>query len=343
MSGERKGRVLLHLAGLLLAVGLATAIALGGWLHWTLAPIHTAGPPSPVGFDVEPGTSLSAVARRLEAQGLIRSALAMRGWARLRAGRAKMKTGEYELSPTLSTPEILEILASGRVRTHPVVIPEGVRAVDIADRLAAAGLADRERFLALVLDPDSPARFEVDGPTLEGYLYPDTYRFARGLPVEAIARTMVDRFRTVYHELRNRVPTTLSMRELVTLASIVEKETGVPEERPLIAAVFLNRMRLGMRLETDPTVIYGVEDFDGNLRRRHLEDDSNPYNTYRIPGLPPGPIASPGQEAIRAVLEPADTNYLYFVSRNDGTHVFSTSYRDHSRAVARFQKQRRRR
>lgn len=343
MSGERNGRVLLHLVGLLLAVGLATAITLGGWMHWTLAPIRTAGPPSPVGFEVEPGASLSAVARRLEAQGLIRSALAMRGWARLQASRTRMKTGEYELSPTLSTPEILEILASGRVRTHPVVIPEGVRAVEIADRLAAAGLADRERFLALVFDPGSPARFEVEGPTLEGYLFPDTYRFARGLPVDVVARTMVERFRTVYRDLRDRTPTKLSMRELVTLASIVEKETGVPEERPLIAAVFLNRMRLGMRLETDPTVIYGIENFDGNLRRRHLEDESNPYNTYRIPGLPPGPIASPGREAIRAVLEPADTRFLYFVSRNDGTHVFSKSYRDHARAVVQFQKQRRRR
>jgi UPF0755 protein len=133
------------------------------------------------------------------------------------------------------------------------------------------------------------------------------------------------------------------MRELVTLASIVEKETGAPDERPLIAAVFLNRIRLGMRLETDPSVIYGIADFDGNLRRVHLEDETNPYNTYRIPGLPPGPIANPGREALRAVFEPADSPYLYFVSRNDGTHVFSKSYREHARAVVHFQKQRRRR
>jgi UPF0755 protein len=133
------------------------------------------------------------------------------------------------------------------------------------------------------------------------------------------------------------------LRELVTLASIVEKETGAPEERPLIAAVFMNRMRLGMRLETDPTVIYGIADFDGNLRRVDLENEANPYNTYRIPGLPPGPIASPGRDALRAVLAPADSPYLYFVSRNDGTHLFSRNYRDHERAVVQFQKQRRRR
>lgn len=334
---------MLHLAALLLAAGLAGTLGLGGWMHWALSPVRTASGPAPTSFDVESGARLSTVARRLEQRGLIRSALAMRGWARLQARDARLKVGEYELSPTFSTPEILAILASGRVRTHPIVIPEGIRAAEIADRLDAADLADREQFLSLVFDPKSPERFDVEGPTLEGYLFPETYRFARGLPAETIVRAMIERFRTVYRELRKETPTTLSMRELVTLASIVEKETGVPEERPLIAAVFLNRMQRGMRLETDPTVIYGIADFDGNLRRTHLEDEANRYNTYRIPGLPPGPIASPGREAILAVLEPAETDYLYFVSRNDGTHVFSKSYRDHSRAVAQFQKQRRRR
>jgi UPF0755 protein len=128
----------------------------------------------------------------------------------------------------------------------------------------------------------------------------------------------------------------------VTLASIVEKETGVPEERPLIAAVFHNRLRRRMRLETDPTVIYGIPNFDGNIKKKHLLDKSNPYNTYKIMGLPPGPIASPGIDALRAVLEPAESEYLYFVSRNDGTHHFSNSYREHVNAVNRYQKRRRR-
>ena len=134
-----------------------------------------------------------------------------------------------------------------------------------------------------------------------------------------------------------------SMKDVVTLASIVEKETGVPDERPLIATVFLNRLKKGMRLETDPTVIYGIEDFDGNLRRVHLRDSSNPYNTYRIPALPPGPIASPGEAALRAVLWPKPSPFLYFVSRNDGTHKFSTTYREHVIAVNRFQRRRRNR
>ncbi|MFP6655393.1 MAG: endolytic transglycosylase MltG, partial [Myxococcota bacterium] len=199
-------------------------------------------------------------------------------------------------------------------------------------------------FLAVVFDPEIPSRFGVEGPSLEGYLFPDTYRFAKSLPPERIARTMVRNFLSVYSELpSSQNQRTLSMREQVTLASIVEKETGAAIERPLIAAVFLNRLRLGMRLETDPTVIYGIDGFNGNLRRRHLMDRNNPYNTYWIKGLPPGPIASPGRESLRAIREPADTSFLYFVSRNDGSHAFSKTYKEHERAVDRYQRRGRRR
>ena len=327
------------------AATVAVLAGLSGWFRYALSPIqHENGASEVALFEVQPGDSLAGVARALEDRGLIRSALALHGLARLQSFETKLKVGEYELSPGLSTPEIAQILASGRVRTRAVVIPEGTRAVEIADRLELAGLADREEFLRVVFDPEVARRFEVEGPTLEGYLFPDTYRFAKGLSASEIAEAMVDEFREVYRALRARSPKSeLSMREVVTLASIVEKETGVPEERPLIAAVFLNRMQRGMRLETDPTVIYGIADFDGNLRRVHLEDADNAYNTYQIQGLPPGPIASPGREAMRAVLEPAESPFLFFVSRNDGTHIFSKSYRDHARAVVHFQKQRRRR
>ena len=327
------------------AATVAALAGFSGWFRYTLSPVqHDRANGGVAFFEVRPGDNLTGVARALEARGLIRSALAMRGLARAQSLETKLKVGEYELSPDLSTPEIAHILASGRVRTHAIVIPEGTRAVEIADRLALEGLADREEFLRIVLDPKTVRKFKVEGPTLEGYLFPDTYRFAKGLSAEKIAEAMVGEFREVYRALRSTSPKSeLSMRELVTLASIVEKETGVPEERPLIAAVFLNRMQRGMRLETDPTVIYGIADFDGNLRRVHLEDADNPYNTYQIPGLPPGPIASPGREAMRAVLEPAESPFLFFVSRNDGTHIFSKSYRDHARAVVHFQKQRRQR
>jgi UPF0755 protein len=236
------------------------------------------------------------------------------------------------------------VCSSDLVRTHPVVIPEGKRATEIADLLAEAGLADRDDFLEVVFDPQSPERLGVEGTSLEGYLFPDTYRFARGLAPSKIAEAMVREFKRVYEGLpAAEAEPVLSMREQVTLASIVEKETGAAHERPLIAAVFLNRLRRGMRLETDPTVIYGIENFDGNLRRVHLQDAGNLYNTYKIRGLPPGPISNPGLDALRAVRQPADSPYLYFVSQNNGTHAFSKTYAEHERAVDRYQRRRRRR
>lgn len=333
-----KASLALALLGVLAGAGGAL------WVRHALAPVEPAETRARVvSFEVEPGDTLGRVAQSLESEGLVRDARVTRWFARIEDLAARLKVGEYELSEAQSTPEILEILAKGRVQTHAIVIPEGLRASEIADRLDAAGLAEREAFLEIVLDPASPSRFGVEGPNLEGYLFPDTYRFARGLSAERVVGAMVDEFLAIYRELEPRARTReLSMRELVTLASIVEKETGVAEERPLIASVFLNRMKKGMRLETDPTVIYGIANFDGNLRRVHLEDRDNPYNTYRIRGLPPGPIASPGREALEAVLQPADSPFLYFVSRNDGTHIFSKTYAEHERAVDRFQRRRRR-
>lgn len=337
-------RLLLVLLALLLLAGAGAAGA-WLWIERSLSPV--AGTPAEArDFEVfvEPGESFWRLAGQLERRGVIRDARVARWYAQSKDLGSQLKIGEYLLRNDRSTPEIFAALTEGRVRTHPVAIPEGLRAVEIAERLEEAGLASAERFLEVVFDPASPERFGVEGPTLEGYLFPDTYRFARGVPEERIARTMVEHFKAVRRAL---VPDPeafpLSEREHVTLASIVEKETGAAHERPLIAAVFLNRLTRGMRLQTDPTVIYGIEDFDGNLRRVHLEDPTNPYNTYQIAGLPPGPIASPGREALRAVVEPADTPYLFFVSRNDGTHVFARTNAEHERNVDEYQRRRRRR
>jgi UPF0755 protein len=327
---------------------LLAGIAAGGsywWLQQSLAPIAADQVSArALAFEVQPGDSMLRVATTLEKEGLIRSAKVTRWFAKTENLASQLKVGEYELSTAQSTREILDVLVRGRVRTHAVVIPEGLRATEIADRLADAGFGDRQVFLNIMLDPKSPELYGVEGLTLEGYLFPDTYRFARGVPEARVIKAMVDEFLKVYRDL---VPdpeaANLSMREHTTLASIVEKETGAAHERPLIAAVFLNRIKRGMRLETDPTVIYGIENFDGNIRRVHLKDASNIYNTYKIPGLPPGPIASPGRDALRAVLEPADSPYLFFVSRNDGTHIFSKTYAEHEAAVDRFQRRRRRR
>jgi UPF0755 protein len=249
-----------------------------------------------------------------------------------------IRAGEYSLSPAMAPVQMIEILRKGLVILHPVTIPEGFTRDQIADALAAKGLADKRRFLELTQDKALLRQYGISGPSFEGYLFPDTYHFSRGTPALAILDTMVKRFKQVVTPLVDvSQGTGMKFEEVVILASIVEKETGRPEERPLIASVFLNRLRLGMRLESDPTVIYGIENFDGDLKKKDLTDKT-PYNTYVIHGLTPGPIANPGLESIKAVMDPARTDYLYFVSKNDGSHHFSKTLAEHNRAVEIYQK-----
>jgi UPF0755 protein len=332
-------RAIVITAGLLFFALLGGVAALSLGVNWALSPALASAPPAI--FDVQPGASLGQVARDLEARGLIRSAVAFKLLARYRELDGALQVGEYEISAALAPGEILTRISEGRVVTYEVVIPEGLTAARIAPRLEAAGLADAAAFLAFASDPASAGSLGVEGANLEGYLFPETYRLPHGLGVREVAKVFVDQFLQVWHEIEPQAKSQeLSMLEVVTLASIVEKETAAPEERPLIASVFRNRLKRGMRLETDPTVIYGIPNFDGNLRRRDLEDTANPYNTYQIPGLPPGPIANPGADALRAVVNPAESEYLFFVSRNDGTHVFSKTYAEHVRAVDQYQRKR---
>jgi UPF0755 protein len=320
---------------LVLLAGVAATLA----LRWALQPA-LASAPSAI-FDVRSGASLGEVARDLEARGLIRNAVAFKLLARYRKLDGAVQVGEYELSAAFAPAEILTRIVEGRVVVYEVVIPEGLTAARIALRLEAAGLSNAVEFSAFAFNPASAESLGVEGVTLEGYLFPETYRLPHGLGVREVAEVLVGQFLEVWHEIEPQARRQeLSMLEVVTLASIVEKETAAPEERPLIASVFRNRMKRGMRLETDPTVIYGIPDFDGNLRRRDLENAENPYNTYQIPGLPPGPIANPGADALRAVVNPAESDYLFFVSRNDGTHVFSKTYSEHVRAVDQYQRKR---
>ena len=323
-------------AAFCLAALLAAAAA-----TWRAALAPPATSAEPQIFEVARGASLQTITRQLQAAGLIRNARAVEVLARYRGLGSGLRAGEYRLSADAPPGAILDKLARGQVVTYELVVPEGYTAAMIAERVEAAGLGDADAFLAWVRDARSPADLGVDGASLEGYLYPETYRLPRGLSSREIAAVLVNQFLRVWRELEPLAREhSLSMHEIVTLASIVEKETGVAEERPLIAAVFLNRLKRGMRLETDPTVIYGIPDFDGNLRRSDLENPDNPFNTYRITGLPPGPIANPGRESLAAVLSPAEADYLYFVSRNDGTHKFSRTYREHLLAVNEFQKKR---
>jgi len=325
------------------ALGVAGIAAAGtlGYLQAQLKPLDPEGVEQP--FAIERGTGLAKIAYQLEGNGLIRNARLFVALARYRELETGLHAGEFLVSPAWSANEVLDHLISGKVRSYPVVVPEGLRSPDIATRVEAAGLGSGDEFLAAVNDAEFARELGIEATNLEGYLFPDTYRLPKGLTGRAVARVMVEQFERVWQDIEPLAPATgLDRHQIVTLASIVEKETGAAEERPVIAAVFLNRLQRGMRLETDPTVIFGIPDFDGNLRRVHLEDESNPYNTYRIRGLPPGPIASPGRDALRAVVQPATSDYLFFVARGDGTHKFSVSYAEHDRAVDEFQRRRRR-
>ena len=224
--------------------------------------------------------------------------------------------------------------------TYRVTIPEGFTVRQIASLLKQRGIIeDEEEFCRLAFDPRFVRSLGIEDRTLEGYLFPDTYRFPRGTPPREVIRVMVENFRRVYDEgLAMRAKELgMTVREVVILASIIEKETGRAEERPLISAVFHNRLKKGMPLCSDPTVIYGLEEFDGNLTKEHLRRRT-PYNTYLFAGLPPTAIANPGRDALLAALYPAPVPYLYFVSRNDGTHKFSVTLKEHNRAVLRYQK-----
>ena len=328
-------RILLFLA----IAAVLGAAALGGWLSQSLEPL--ADEAEPVLFTVEPGESLRGIATRLQREGLVRDVEATVLLARYRELGQKLSAGEFFLSADQSPSEILDVLVKGRPATYPVSIPEGLTAIEIGRIIADAGLVDREEFAAAFASADLLERWEIPAENLEGYLFPETYRFPKGLSGEQVVEVMLEQFEQAWKRVADRAGERgLSRHEVVILASIVEKETGAAEERPLIASVFANRIERNMRLESDPTIIYGIPNFDGNLRRRHLDDASNLYNTYQHAGLTPGPIANPGLESLEAVVAPAESDYLFFVSRNDGTHVFSKNYRDHVRAVDRYQRRR---
>lgn len=292
--------------------------------------------------EIPRGTAISQISQLLSRQGIIPSSrlFSLLVWITGKGG--KLKSGEYLLNASMSSREALEQLEKGVVVSHRVTIPEGSTVRQIAKFLAQAGLINKEVFLEATLDRQLLEELSIPIPNIEGYLFPDTYYFAKGLSPKEIIHTMAAEMQT------NFVPEHIAQMErigytthqILTLASLIEKEGALPDERQIISAVYHNRLRKRRLLQCDPTVIYALgEDFDGNLKRKHLRLDS-PYNTYRYRGLPPGPIASPGREAILAALYPAKVNYFYFVSKNDGSHQFSATLKEHNNAVVKYQKRR---
>lgn len=294
--------------------------------------------PDNIIFTIHPGQSLNRIAANLEKQGLISSHLLFKLYVQYKKSDTRLMAGEYQLSALKTPVEILDTLIKGKVRLYRLTIPEGLNMDEIAILVSEAGFCPAPDFLSLCLNFNFIQKLKLNSFSLEGYLYPDTYFFPKHTPCDQIIQKMVDTFHNVYtrewHERTKMLGFTV--HEIVTLASIIEKETGDAPERPLISSVFHNRLKKKMRLESDPTVIYGDKEFDGRIRRRHLQRKT-PYNTYQIRGLPPGPIANPGALALQSALYPADANYLFFVSKNDTTHKFSKTFAEHNRAVKKYQ------
>jgi UPF0755 protein len=310
---------------------------------WITAPVarsSTGTAPSIQIVDIPDGSTFRQVTALLERERLIPSRLGFLLLGRLTLADRRILPGEYALHGGMAPREILAKLLAGQVVLHPVTIPEGFTVAQIAALLEERGLTNAKEFLALAQDREFIlSALQLDVPNLEGYLFPDTYHFSRHARAKEMITTMMDRFwQTFTPEWRVRAQDIrMTVHQVLTLASVIEKETGADGERELIASVFHNRLLKRIPLQSDPTVIYGMTSFDGNLRRRDLEK-TTPYNTYRVAGLPPGPIANPGAHSIRATLYPASTTYLYFVSKNNGTHQFSSTLTEHNLAVDRYQR-----
>ena len=290
-------------------------------------------------FEIQPGMTLKQVALELSRQGLIRSPSAFQAIAYIQAKQKQVMVGEFSLSPSMPPSKILLQITSGKTILHPVTIPEGYRITEIATLLHSEGLADKELFIRQTRDKSLIRPLGIPADSLEGYLFPETYHFSKFTPEKKIIQKMVDTFREQVLKpqlLMSAKKSSLAWYEIITLASLIEKETGLDSERKIISSVFHNRLRKNMRLQTDPSVIYAMEKFDGNIRKRDLKIDS-PYNTYRHKGLPPGPIANPGLKSIVAAISPIESDHLYFVSRQDGSHHFSSTLIEHNRAVQKYQ------
>lgn len=289
--------------------------------------------------EVPTGTPFRRIAKSLKVKGIITNEVKFYFLARLKGNLTSIKAGEYLLYTNMTPLEVLDALVSGRTLLYRLTIPEGHTLYQVAETATSLGLCSKEEFISKAHDPLLLQELHISGISVEGYLFPETYFFSKPVTSDKIIHTMVQKFWDNFSDdLRFKSQKLgLTEHQVVTLASIIEKETGVSEERRLISAVFHNRLKIGMKLQSDPTVIYGIKNFSGNLTKKDLQT-STPYNTYAHEGLPLGPIANPGKASLEATVSPAPVDYLYFVSKNDGSHFFSSTYKDHLKAVRQYQK-----
>ncbi len=352
------GRQALRRLAAWLAAGLVSiliGLAVWFWLYPDQpGPVRTEA----VVVEIPVGTGLLGIKNILAQAGVIKDDPRFVLLAKLMGTARRLKAGEYALAPGLSPRAVLQELAAGRTIPRAITLPEGANLYQAADIIKAGGWGSREVFLQMVADPEFISGLGLQAATLEGYLFPDTYFFEKGTGLRVIVTAMVRRMTQVLDEESAKgqgqdgpqlsatvtngtgskaIGPVLSRYQVLVLASIIEKETALASERPLVAKVFLNRLRLGMKLQADPTVTYGLAKFGAPLTRDDLETPT-PYNTYTNQGLPVGPICNPGRTAIAAVLNPALDDYCYFVSQNDGSHYFSKTLNEHNQAVSRYRK-----
>jgi UPF0755 protein len=298
-------------------------------------------------FEVEPGLSFTAVAKKLEKLNLISNADLLILYAKINKSIAQIKVGEYMISPHMLPLDIIDILKSGKSIERKITISEGLNMFEIANIFAEAGFGNLASNIEIFKDKELVKQLlGEDYESLEGYLYPETYTYTKYTPLKTIISQMVQLSNENWNKVKAKAESRAwTKHQVFTLASIIEKETGAGDERPLISSVFFNRLKKNMMLQTDPTVLYAKNLHLGLTPENTLQDNitradlsfQHPYNTYTIKGLPPGPIANPGLASLQAAVEPAETDYLFFVSRNDGTHVFTKEYGDHKKAVSQFQ------
>lgn len=311
--------------------------AVSGFVHKPAGPDTTT-----VYFEVKKGRSFQSVSEELEQRRLISNAFFFNLYGRFKNAPSKLKVGEYGLSQSMTPSEVIAVITSGKSIGRPFTVSEGLNMFEIADLYQQQGFGTRQQFLDACLDKNFVQKLLGEGPeTLEGYLFPETYQITKFSTTKELLQAMVENFQAAYAEAMaiSKIKG-LSKHQIVTLASIVEKETGAPEERPLISSVFHNRLSKNMLLQTDPTIIYGIaEKTKQTVFKISKKDILAPtrYNTYVIRGLPPGPIANPGKDALIAAVNPASSDFLFFVSQNNGTHIFSATYEAHNNAVKKFQ------
>ncbi len=293
-------------------------------------------------FEIERGQSAGSIAQKLKDRGILKKKWPFELGYRAFYSSKSLKAGEYAFLRPISVKSVLKTIAEGRVALRSITIPEGFTRKEISNLIQSHSFLDGEDFLQASSDPGLIAALDDKAVDLEGYLYPETYRFPKGTTGKEISASMISQFKETFNEEWKRRAQEIGMtvRQIVILASLIEKETSRPQERSLVSSVFHNRLKIGMKLDCDPTIIYALKQedrFRDRLRTRDLKYDT-PYNTYLYKGLPPGPIANPGQGSLEAALYPADEKYLYFVSKNDGSHHFSRTFREHQNAVLQYQK-----